>query len=186
MSSSAIISEVSDLLKRVLKEGLKNDANNDPTVELSNPTDQKDGTILSIWLYQVTPNAYMRNAPNVRAGDQSERFTPLSLDLCYLLTPSQKDESANQQTLGRALRVLYDNSILILSSGNDAEELHLNICQRSISELAEVWEALQKPYRLSVCFEVRTVQIDSERTLNPGRVRERGASLAENPTEALR
>ena len=105
MSSSAIISEVSDLLRRVLKEGLKEPANDDPTVVVSNPTDHANDVILSIWLYQVTPNAYMRNAPNVRAGDQSERFTPLSLDLCYLLTPSQKDESANQRTLGRALRV---------------------------------------------------------------------------------
>jgi hypothetical protein len=184
MSSNAIISEVSSLLKTLLKEGLKTSPSDEPTVELSNPADETDEKKLSIWLYQVTPNPYLRNAPNVRAADQSERFTPLTVNLCYLLTPSQKNEAANQQTLGRALQVLYDNSILTLASGNDAEELHLNICQRSISELAEVWEALQKPYRLSVCFEVRTVQIDSERTLNVGRVRERGTVFQENRAEA--
>jgi hypothetical protein len=184
MSSNAIISEVSDLLKTLLTEGLKKLPTDQPTVELSNPADETQEKTLSIWLYQVTPNAYMRNLPNVRAADQSERFTPLSLDLCYLLTPSQKVETANQQTLGRALQVLYDNSILTLASGNDVEELHLSICQRSITELAEVWEALQRPYRLSVCFEVRTIQIDSERTLNAGRVRERVTAFQENPTEA--
>ena len=89
----------------------------------------------------------------------------------------------NQATLGRALRVLYDNSVLTLHTGNDVEELHLNICQRSIEEMANVWEALQRPYRLSVCFEVRVVQIDSERTLGASRVQERATSFEENPVE---
>jgi Pvc16 N-terminal domain len=184
MSSNAIISEVSSLLKSLLEEGLVTPNVQNPTVELANPADETAEKTLSIWLYQVTPSAYLRNAPNVRTSDSFERFTPLSLDLCYLLTPSQKDETANQQTLGRALQVLYDNSILTLASGNDVEELHLSICQRSITELAEVWEALQRPYRLSVCFEVRTVQIDSERTINAGRVRERATDFQEHPTEA--
>lgn len=186
MSSSAIISEVSELLKALLEDGLKVLPSDKPTVKLANPADEgaREEPTLSIWLYQVTPNPYMRNAPNVRVADQSERFTPLSVDLCYLLTPSQKDEIANQQTLGRALRVLYDSSILTLNAGKDVEELHISICQRSITELAEVWEALQKPYRLSVCFEIRMVRIDSERELNAVRIRERATDFQENPMES--
>jgi hypothetical protein len=184
MSSSAVINEVSTLLRALLEDGLKSPANQNPSVELSNPADETDEKTLSIWLYQVTPNPYLRNSPNVRTSDEAERFPPLSLDLCYLLTPSQKNEGANQATLGRALQVLYDHSILTLHRGDDIEELHLNICQRSITELAEVWEALQKPYRLSACFEVRMVQIDSERVLPAGRVRERNAQFKEKPVEA--
>ncbi|WP_447602797.1 DUF4255 domain-containing protein [Nitrospira sp. Nam80] len=184
MSSSAVVSEVSNLLKSILEEGLTTTGNPNPTVELSNPSDETSEKTLSIWLYQVTPNAYLRNAPNLRTGDDSERFPPLSLDLYYLLTPSQKNEPANQATLGRALQVLYDNSILTLNRGGDVEELHMNICQRSIEELASVWEALQKPYRLSVCFEVRTVQIDSERLLKAGRIKERTSHFQEIPAEA--
>lgn len=183
MSSSAVINEVSTLLRALLEDGLKSPANQTPSVELSNPADQADEKTLSIWLYQVTPNPHLRNAPNVRTSDETQRFPPLPLDLCYLLTPSQKDEGANQATLGRALQVLYDHSILTLHAGDDIEELHLNICQRSITELAEVWEALQKPYRLSVCFEVRMVQIDSERVLPAGRVRQRSAEFKEKPVE---
>lgn len=181
MSSSAVISEVSALLRALLEEGLKSPTNQNPSVELSNPADETGEKTLSIWLYQVSPNAYLRNTPNVRTSAETERFPPLSLDLCYLLTPSQKNEAANQGTLGRALQVLQDNSILTLHAGNDIEELHLNICQRSITELAEVWEALQKPYRLSVCFEVRLVQIDSERVTGAGRVRDRSTQYNELP-----
>jgi hypothetical protein len=184
MSSSAVINEVSTLLRALLEDGLKSPANLNPSVELSNPADETDEKTLSIWLYQVTPNPYLRNIPNVRTSDEAERFPPLSVDLCYLLTPSQKNEGANQATLGRALQVLYDNSILTLHTGDDIEELHLSICQRSITELAEVWEALQKPYRLSACFEVRMVQIDSERVLPAGRVRERSVQFKEKPVEA--
>ena len=41
----------------------------------------------------------------------------------------------------------------------------MSLAPRTIEELAEVWEAMQKPYRLSVCYEVRAVRIDSTRRL---------------------
>lgn len=185
MSSSAIISEVSNLLKEVLKQGLATPADQNPTVELSNPADEASDKILSIWLYQVTPNAYLRNVPKIPVGTDQERYPPLTLDLYYLLTPYKKDEAANQATMGRALQVLHDNSILTVSSGGNVEELHLNICQRSIEELANVWEALQKPYRLSVCFEVRVVRIDSERVVRTGRIRERITEFQDKPLETV-
>jgi hypothetical protein len=180
MSDSLIISQVSGLLRNILMAELQPPA----VVEIASPVDQLPATTLSIWLYQVTPNAYLRNAPNVRRFDEDlERITPLTLDLYYLLTPSQAVETANQITLGSALQVLYDNSILTLQTGDNVEELHLNICQRSIEELAKVWEALQRPYRLSVCFEVRVVQIDSRRSLKAGPVRERETEFKEMPEE---
>ena len=183
MSSPSVISEVSDLLKTVLKEGLTTLTDPNPTVELSNPADETADKTLSIWLYQVTPDPHLRNAPNVRTNTDSERVTPLALDLLYLLTPLQKNESANQATLGRAMRVLYDNAIMTLNTGGDVEEIHLSICQRSIEELAHVWYALQKPYRLSVCFEVRCVQIDSQRTIGAARVRDRAVRFDELPPQ---
>jgi len=183
MSSSAVISEVSVLLKNILEAGLTTPAD-PPTVEVASPVDLTNETTLSIWLYQVSPNAHLRNVPNLRIRDElAESITPLPLDLFYLLTPLQKNELKNQATLGRALQVLYDNSVLQLHAGEDVEELHLNICPRSIEELAEVWEALQKPYRLSVCIEVRVVRIDSERKLQPGRIRERATDFEEAPQE---
>jgi len=184
MSSSTVIREASNLLVSVLTNGLKSVANPTPTVDLSNPADETSDKDLSVWLYQVMPDPHLRNRPNVRTAADDERFPPLGLELCYLVTPMQRNEAQNQGTLGRALQVLYDNSQLQLSGPGDSEELHISICQRSIQELAEVWEALQKPYRLSVCFEVRTVNIDSERVLKAGRVRERAADFRGNPAEA--
>lgn len=181
MSTSTIISEVSQLLKGILEPGLPDNGK----VELESPADiPKPEFALSMWLYQVSPNAYLRNSPNVRVrNEEFEQITPLTLDLYYLMTPLQSNEIKNQVTLGRALQILYDNSVLPLKAGDNVEELHLNICQRSIEELAKVWEALQKPYRLSVCFEVRVVRIDSERKPPAGRVRSRATDFQDKSVE---
>jgi len=52
--------------EHLLEDGLKSPANLNPSVELSNPADETDEKTLSIWLYQVTANGYLRNIPNVR------------------------------------------------------------------------------------------------------------------------
>lgn len=187
MSSSKVISEVSALLVQILLEGLTSlPSLPNTTVVPQSPVDlnDTDHPALALWLYQVTPNAYLRNAPNIRVrGEEFENITPLSLDLYYLLTPFRETEDENQQILGRALQVLYDNSVLPLHAGEDSEELHVNICQRSIEELAKVWEAAQRAYRLSVCFEVRVVKIDSKRKPPAGRVRDRLTDFEDKPVE---
>jgi hypothetical protein len=60
-----------------------------------------------------------------------------------------------------------------------ADELHLSFAPRTIEELAKVWEAMQQPYRLSVCYEVRVVRIASLRRQSGGRVADRAADFRE-------
>jgi hypothetical protein len=104
-----------------------------------------------------------------------------------LLTPSiQVDNGASdpvgdQRLLGRAMQIFNDQSVLRMDSRQNpgqAEELHLSLASRTIEELAEVWEAMQQPYRLSVCYEVRSVRIDSQRRLQAGRLTERSSEFA--------
>jgi hypothetical protein len=104
------------------------------------------------------------------------------VNLYYLLTPSTDDDHTNQLVLGKALQVFHDNSILRMESQDvpgTAEELHLALVQRTIEELAEVWEALQEPYRLSVCYEVRVVRIASRREIHSNRIVDRGSEFVE-------
>jgi hypothetical protein len=54
------------------------------------------------------------------------------------------------------------------------------MCLRDLRELAEVWEALQQPYRLSVCYEVRVPRINSTRIERTGRVSERRADFQDS------
>ncbi|MEE8587285.1 MAG: Pvc16 family protein, partial [Acidobacteriota bacterium] len=47
----------------------------------------------------------------------------------------------------------------------------IDLCQFDIEEQTRIWNALNKPYRLSACYEVRIVSIDStiRRNRTPGR-----------------
>jgi hypothetical protein len=198
------IAEVSELIRHLLWVGISSDSttsqlvSNEQNIVLSNPGQTKlaQGVSrqLSLWLYQVMPNEHLRNAPDVRRLDpqdpsnDDQRFFPaLGLNLLYLLTPSITEENgaandvADQQLLGRAMQVFHDQCVVrVTSKENPAqgEELHISLAPRTIDELAEVWEAMQQPYRLSVCYEVRAVRIESQRRVAGGRVAERSTSFA--------
>lgn len=197
MSSYAIILEVSEFLRKTLWNGFEGDATliqhitQLGDIVLLNPADvikNKNDRRLSLWLYQVQENPFMRNQTPTRIPQQDDtvQFPPLALNLYYLLTPSTNSVEGDQLVLGRSMQIFYDNSILLLQGkepSSSVEELHINMCQRDLRELAEVWEALQQPYRLSVCYEVRVTRIDSQRTLRTGRIAERTTQFEENPVE---
>jgi hypothetical protein len=188
-----VIGEVSKHLRHTLWLGLKEDSvtnqlvTDENNIVLSNPADPIGASVVrqaSLWLYQVLPNEHLRNAAFVRTrdahDDTAEVYPPLAINLLYLLTPSTGSDLGDQQVLGRALQVFHDQSVLLIQSAqlpNTTDELHVSLAPRTIEELAKVWEAMQQPYRLSVCYEVRVVRIDSLRKQQSGRVGERGAQF---------
>jgi hypothetical protein len=200
--SHLIIGEVSEFLRHTLWLGIQADpvtsqlVTAEQNIVLSNPgqTGLAGGVVrqMSLWLYQVTANEHLRNAPFVRrpevgnpTNDDVKFYPPLALNLLYLLTPSiqgsANDQIADQRVLGRAMQIFHDQSVLRMEnkqSPGQGDELHLSLAPRTIDELAEVWEAMQQPYRLSVCYEVRAVRIESLRRLGGGRVSERQTDFA--------
>jgi hypothetical protein len=186
VSSYKVILEVSKLLQATLWNGFSSDnaltqyvASQD-AIGLVNPADAANQANhkVSLWLYQVQQNEFLRNQPPLRVPQRDDeiQFQPLVLNLYYLLTPSTESVEGDQMVLGRSLQIFNDNAILLLQSQEDlgvSQELRLSMCQRDLRELAEVWEALQQPYRLSVCYEIRVTQIESTRAQRTGRVRER-------------
>jgi len=202
--SHLVVGDVSEFLRHTLWLGFRSDVvtsqlvTSEQNIVLANPgqTALPQGVVrqMSLWLYQVLPNEHLRNQPFVRratpgppADDDLQFYPPLVLNLFYLLTPSiqdaggASDQLADQRVLGRALQVLHDQSVVYMpnrQTPDAAHELHISLAPRGIEELAEVWEAMQQPYRLSVCYEVRAVSIDSERRLAGGRVSERQTDFA--------
>ena len=188
MSTYKIISEVSKVLRDTLWNGFNGDnaltqhVPSADSIVLMNPADaaRDNNRRVSLWLYQVQENDFVRNQTPLRVAgrDDSIQSPPLPLNLFYLLTPSTNSVEGDQMVLGRSLQILYDNATLLLESTEQpgtSEELRISMCQRDLRELAEVWEALQQPYRLSVCFEIRLVRIDSTRIERTGRVQERSS-----------
>jgi len=198
MSSYKVISEVSKVLRQILwaefsADPVVSDIIRAPQeIVFKNPTETAADTAnrLSVWLHQVTENEFVKNQPMVRAnGPESARFPPLALNLYYLVTPfapSHNPES-EQLLLGKTMQVLYDNAIVVLldqTPGEEvAEELRIILARLSLEELTRIWEALQAPYRLSVCYQVRVTSIESDRVPGGARIVERIAGYGAKPVE---
>jgi len=181
MSGHEVIAEVGAVLAALLDtgcQGVPPGASASAKVVLANPKEARTlGAKVSLWLYSVAPNEHLRNAPDVRirkGASEALQLPPLSLNLHYLLTPVLANDDEAHILLGRAMQVLHDSPVIpFLGARSGPEELHVSLEQHAIQELAEVWEALQEPYQLSVCYQVRAVRIPSGRELTPGAVQER-------------
>ena len=157
-----------------------------------NPTEtaRDSANRLSLWLYQVSENEFLKNQPPLRSnGPETMRFPPLTLNLFYLITPFSTDTSgeADHILLGKTMQILYDNSTLVLRDPVNGvfEELRIILCNLSLDELTKIWEALREPYRLSVCYQIRITRVDSQRIPTNARVVESNLGFSDVP-EAVR
>jgi hypothetical protein len=69
--------------------------------------------------------------------------------------------------LGRALQTLHDDAILsgpqlLGGLAGTGESLKLKLAPLTLEEQTRVWHAVQRPYRLSLTYEVRVIRIDSD------------------------
>lgn len=189
MSSYTVIGRTSEALQAMLVAAFTADANLNnavfgdanadpkPAISFENPTDtDADKSLrLSVWLYQVTENEFVKNQPMLRANGHGElRLPPLTLNLYYLITPFTGNRLNDHQLLGKILQVFYDHAIVYLPDQGDGvvEELRITLCRLTLEELTRIWEALREPYRLSVCYQVRVCHIESQRVVGAGRVLE--------------
>jgi hypothetical protein len=174
MSSYQVLAAVSTGIRRILWNSFNADATvrglvgTEEAIVFLNPTDTaKDAANrVSLWMYLIAENEFTKNAPPQRIADNQEQFPPLGLDLYYLLTPFGPSGEADLLILGRSVQALYDNArvTLINPAAQVAEELSIILFRRTLDELSRVWEALQEPYRLSVCYQVRITRVDSTLT----------------------
>lgn len=124
---------------------------------------------VTVFLYEVVEDPSARNRPRVRGEappDVLLRRPNMALLLRYMLTPWGGDRATEQALLARTLLTFYDGAILSgtqLSgalAGTD-QALKVTLAPVSMEERARIWYSLQKPYRLSVIYEVRVLGLDS-------------------------
>ena len=195
MSDYSVVAQVSQVLRRILAEAFIRDPvinqfiTNDSEIVFDNPTQTAQNTAnkLSLWLYQINENEFVKNQP-MMAGTQNDtvRAPPLALNLYYLLTPFGPSGVADHLILGSAMRVLYDNATVLLRDpvAQIAEELRVVFCRLTLEELTRIWEALREPYRLSVCYQIRVARVDSQREPPRARVFERDSAFGDMLAEA--
>lgn len=182
MSDYRVLQDISLHLRRLLFESLRgNDSvgtqfSSENSVSLDSPPRIADNSApnagqagLSLYLYQVTPNAHTNNHPMIPAGPGHQHYPPLGLNLYYLLTPVTKKPEENLVILGRCLQALAASSIIRANFLDSwlrpgSPEVRITFNPVSLEELTRIWNAFNETYRLSVCYLVQVVSIDSART----------------------
>jgi hypothetical protein len=183
-----VIDEVSQSLVAVLQGALAGQGAAVETDDLQSPS--QAALRLTLFLFEAGEDPSARNRPRTRMPDGADvRISkpPMALLLRYLLTPWGGTESARHALIGRAMQVLYDQPILsgpqlVGSLATEGQAIKITLAPLSLEERTRVWYAVQRPYRLSVSYEVRVVNLDSEVSDRVRPVRERllGTALPED------
>jgi Pvc16 N-terminal domain len=168
-----VIAAVSETLQTVLANAVRPLDNPPPTAEVSDLQGPISATParLTLFLFEAGEDPSARNKPRVR-GVTAQKVTvakpPMALCLRYLITAWGGDRLTEHRLLGRTMQVLYDGAIISgpdlrgASLAGSNESLKVTLAPISLDNLARVWWAIQKPYRLSISYEVRVVNLDSE------------------------
>lgn len=176
MSDYKVLSEVGQSITNVLWQQIQADPdlvaliNSADLISLESPAEHQansnDTALLSVYLYRVTEDPYMKNRPPVEGNGGRIRKTPLSLDLYYLITPLLKAPRDQQIVLGKVLQILNDRPTLegpdlVGSLATTADVVRVVFNTVPLQEVSWVWQALETPYRLSITYTVRVTLLDS-------------------------
>jgi hypothetical protein len=159
----------------------------DGNISLESPADlekQNDATaMLSLYLYRVVEDPYVKNDPPVPGNGTRLRKPPLALDLYYLVTPRLRTAHDHHIVLGKVMQVLYDRCELSgadLSSLLDpGDQLRVVLNPVTLEETTRIWQAMELSYRLSICYVVRVISIDSRVETSAPPVVRRTATVGE-------
>jgi Pvc16 N-terminal domain len=167
------IEAVSRALQRVLTAALAAVASDVPPVAILHDLQPPPGgqpPVLTLFLYEVTEDHTMRNRDLQRKlepfdGRERYRLTrpPLALELRYLVTAWANDRNTEHLMIGRTMQVLYERQVrrgADLDPQLDLPLLSITLAPLTLEERTRVWWAIQRPYRLSLNYEVRVVDVD--------------------------
>ncbi|MGK8558164.1 Pvc16 family protein [Nocardia gipuzkoensis] len=170
MSASTAIGMVSVSLRNLLIDEMQLRPPVDVTVLA--PDEPGSSRRVNLFLYRIAENSYLKNQDwMTRPGLPNQLAPPpLSLNLHYLLTPYAPNDDVNgnasaHQILGEAMRVFYEHPVVPaahLDPGLSAAREHLQIAGMTPDpeDLSRIWATFGKPFRVSVPYQVSTVQLD--------------------------
>jgi Pvc16 N-terminal domain len=143
---------------------------NENLISLESPAehiDNQDTALLSVYLYRIDQEPYLRNTRPPEGPGGTRAGVPLSLNLYYLITPMLTDARDRHVVLGKIMQTLYAHPTLQApdTTGSLAavgDELRVVLNPVPINEIALIWQALEIPYMLCVPYVVRIALLQAD------------------------
>ena len=183
MADYTIISDVSAYIVRTLREKMCPEPIPSPNnIEISSPADQDVDYIVGLYLYDIREESDVTQRPLMQRGQVQLQRPPRPYGLYYMVFingSSQMGLKAPdiQKIIGRAAQIVNDNSSVLpnqLQNWLDTQEPPIVLSQAKISleEKVRVWQAINKPYQISLFYKAAPVFLSSEIIVDTPRVSE--------------
>lgn len=188
MSNYNIIADIGETLKKLLWEHFLVDNNIYPQIidsedlitlaspeEMDNVTPKK----LSLFLYQIVENSFMKNQEMAIVNTDTLQYPPLILDLIIMVTCNTDDRRKDHILLGKVMQVFHDHAVLkgsILqgSLSGSQDEFRIVYYTLPFEETIQIWQSFSETsFKLSVCYRITPIKVDSTRQKEISRVLER-------------
>ena len=181
MADYTIISDVSAYIVRTLREKMCPEPVPSPNnIEISSPASQDVDYIIGLYLYDIKEENLMSQPEMIRKGRVQLTRPPKPYSLYYMVFingSSQMGLKAPdiQKIIGRVAQIVNDNNSVLpnqLQSWLDTQEPPIVLSQAKISleEKVRVWQAISKPYQISLFYKAAPVFLNSEIVIDTPRV----------------
>lgn len=184
MSEYTVIADVGESLIRLLHLNMDDLVNPSSIVLLSPAEVEGQDVRLTLFLYNVTENPYLKNQETQQEAPGQLLSSALHLYLYYMLTTYASNQITDRtertleehRILGRAMRVLHDNAVLkgsVLqgSLAGSSDEFRICLHPMSLEDQNRIWSAFpNRSFRASIGYLVSALSLDSTRTTEARRV----------------
>jgi hypothetical protein len=181
MADYTIISDVSAYIVRTLREKMCPEPVPSPNnIEISSPASQDVDYIVGLYLYDIKEDTQIARPNLVERGKVQLLKPPKPYSLYYMVFingSSQMGLKAPdiQKIIGRVAQIVNDNSSVRPSELqpwlDDSEPpIVLSQAKMELDEKVRVWQAINKPYEISLFYKAAPVFLSSEVIVEPPRV----------------
>lgn len=181
MADYPIIADVSNFIVRTLRGKMCPEpipsANN---IQVSSPADQDVDYILGLYLYDIRETAGMATPPTMPVGQVRLQKTPKPYDLYYMVFINGSSQMGLkaldiQKILGRVAQIVNDNNSVLPNQlqswlENNEPPIVLSQAKITLEEKVRVWQAINKPYQVSLFYKAGPVFLSSEVVIDTPRV----------------
>lgn len=181
MADYTIIADVSNYIVKTLRDKMCPEPVPSPNnIEISSPASQDVDYIIGLYLYDIKEETQLAPPPRLPHGKVQLKMPPRPYSLYYMVFingSSQMGLKAPdiQKIIGRVAQIVNDNAAVYphhLQPWLDATEppIVLSQAKMALEEKVRVWQAISKPYQISLFYKAAPVLLSSEIVVEPPRV----------------
>ncbi|MFI3312372.1 MAG: DUF4255 domain-containing protein [Eubacteriales bacterium] len=173
MADYPIIADVSNFIVKHLRENMCPSPIPSPNnIEISSPGAEDVDYLLGLYLYDVQQQGDVSQPPLQRAGHMRMKRPPKPYTLSYMLFINGSSQMGLkgpdvQKIIGRAAQIVGANAIAFpnqLQTWLEEREppILLTPARITLEEKVRVWQAINKPYQISLFYKAEPVFISSD------------------------